>query len=134
MPLRLVILPSLLGSEASADEPAANVDVVEDQDCHFKSKAGEEQSELSEPNDCLAAAGECQSRSACSSRDTLSYDIGEIVVECKSEEEVSLKLWSLPAPQKYALLTQHSQPAEGLIFSHYFYWRVQPKFPTVMFG
>ena len=63
---------SLLGSEASADEPDTNVDVVEDQDCHFKSKAGE----MSEPNDCLAAARECQPRSACSSSDTLSYDIG----------------------------------------------------------
>ena len=92
---------SLLGSEASADEPDTIVDVVEDQDCHFESQAGEEQSELSEPNDCLATAGECQPRSAYSSRDTLSYDIGEIVVECKSEEEVILKLRSLPAPHKY---------------------------------
>ena len=47
---------SLLGSEASANEPDTIVDVVEDQDCHFESQAGEEQSELSEPNDCLATA------------------------------------------------------------------------------
>ena len=33
---------SLLGSEASADEPDTNVDVVEDQDCHFERKAGED--------------------------------------------------------------------------------------------
>ena len=80
---------SLLGSKASADEPDTIADVVEDQDCHFESQAGEEQSELSEPNDCLATAGECQPRSACSSRDTLSYDIGEIVVECKSRKKLA---------------------------------------------
>ena len=61
---------SLLELEASADKPDTNVDVVEDQDCHLESKEGEEQSELSEPNDCLAAAGECQPCSKCSSRDT----------------------------------------------------------------
>ena len=56
---------SLLGSKASADELDTNANVAEDLDCHFENKADEEQSELSEPNDCLAA---------------LSYDIREIVV------------------------------------------------------
>ena len=44
------------------------------------------------------------------------HDVGEIVTSCQSEEEVAVKLWSLSPAQKYALLTKHSTPPEGVVF------------------
>ena len=47
---------------------------------------------------------------------SLHVDIGDVVAECSSEENVHLTLKNLPNEQKYSPLKHHSRPAKEFVF------------------